>query len=144
MRVMYEPWFVKYKVDVVFAGHVHAYERSVSIPSTILRSKLIFSFFKSPCIVMIALALLECASEACNFLSSFIFQNDIHLCLWKYEKYFSFLPLLKTTCILKLQERVSNIAYNVVNGLCSPIKDLSAPVYITIGDGGNLEGLATK
>ena len=29
MRVMYEPWFVKYKVDVVFAGHVHGYERSV-------------------------------------------------------------------------------------------------------------------
>ncbi|KAL2331470.1 hypothetical protein Fmac_019051 [Flemingia macrophylla] len=50
MRVAFEPWFVKYKIDVVFAGHVHAYERS----------------------------------------------------------------------------------------------DMSAPVYITIGDGGNIEGLATK
>jgi hypothetical protein len=69
MRVMYEPWFVQFKVDVVFAGHVHAYERS---------------------------------------------------------------------------ERVSNIAYNVINGICAPVKDLSAPVYITIGDGGNLEGLATN
>ncbi|XP_062018579.1 purple acid phosphatase-like [Rosa rugosa] len=69
MRVMYEAWFVKYKVDVVFAGHVHAYERS---------------------------------------------------------------------------ERVSNIAYNIVNGICSPVKDQSAPVYITIGDGGNIEGLANN
>ncbi|KAG9456805.1 hypothetical protein H6P81_001313 [Aristolochia fimbriata] len=69
MRVMFEPWLVKYKVDLVFAGHVHAYERS---------------------------------------------------------------------------ERVSNIAYNIVNGLCSPVKDDSAPVYITIGDGGNHEGLATN
>ncbi|XP_008236959.1 PREDICTED: purple acid phosphatase-like [Prunus mume] len=69
MRVMYEPWFVKYKVDVVFAGHVHAYERS---------------------------------------------------------------------------ERMSNVAYNIVNGICIPVKDQSAPVYITIGDGGNLEGLATN
>uniref|UniRef100_A0A2P2KMY6 Purple acid phosphatase n=1 Tax=Rhizophora mucronata TaxID=61149 RepID=A0A2P2KMY6_RHIMU len=69
MRVMYEPWLVQYKVDVVFAGHVHAYERS---------------------------------------------------------------------------ERISNVAYNIVNGKCTPVKDQSAPVYITIGDGGNLEGLATN
>ncbi|XP_019169259.1 PREDICTED: purple acid phosphatase 2-like [Ipomoea nil] len=67
MRVMYEPWFVKYKVDIVFSGHVHAYERS---------------------------------------------------------------------------ERVSNVAYNIVNGQCSPVRDMSAPMYITIGDGGNIEGLA--
>ncbi|PSS29463.1 Purple acid phosphatase [Actinidia chinensis var. chinensis] len=69
MRVMFEPWFVHYKVDVVFAGHVHAYERS---------------------------------------------------------------------------ERVSNIGYNIVNGLCDPVNDQSAPVYITIGDGGNIEGLANN
>ncbi|KAM1348733.1 hypothetical protein ACFX2F_002876 [Malus domestica] len=69
MRVMNEPWFLKYRVDVVFAGHVHAYERS---------------------------------------------------------------------------ERVSNVAYNIVNGICKPVKDQSAPVYITIGDGGNIEGLATN
>ncbi|KAG4971838.1 hypothetical protein JHK85_038259 [Glycine max] len=67
MRVMFEPWFVKYKVDVVFAGHVHAYERS---------------------------------------------------------------------------ERISNIGYNITNGRCGPSKDQSAPVYINIGDGGNIEGLA--
>ncbi|KAM7272174.1 hypothetical protein ACFE04_026837 [Oxalis oulophora] len=67
MRVIYEKWFVKYKVDVVFAGHVHAYERS---------------------------------------------------------------------------KRISNIAYNITNGKCKPKSNPSAPVYITIGDGGNLEGLA--
>lgn len=69
MRVLYEPWFVEYKVDVVFAGHVHAYERS---------------------------------------------------------------------------ERMSNIAYNVTNALCSPVSNQSAPVYITIGDGGNQEGLTKE
>ncbi|KDP32671.1 hypothetical protein JCGZ_13669 [Jatropha curcas] len=67
MRVMFEPWFVQNKVDLVFAGHVHCYERS---------------------------------------------------------------------------HRVSNIRYNITNGLSTPIKDPSAPIYITIGDGGNIEGLA--
>ncbi|KAE9593496.1 hypothetical protein Lal_00028830 [Lupinus albus] len=69
MRVMFESWLVQYKVDVVFAGHVHAYERS---------------------------------------------------------------------------ERVSNVKYDIVNGKCTPVKDQSAPVYITIGDGGNIEGLANN
>ncbi|KAI3519197.1 hypothetical protein L1887_08224 [Cichorium endivia] len=67
MRVVFEPWFVKYKVDLVFSGHVHSYERS---------------------------------------------------------------------------ERVSNIRYNITDGLSTPVKDPSAPVYITIGDGGNIEGIA--
>ncbi|KAG6505848.1 hypothetical protein ZIOFF_038214 [Zingiber officinale] len=60
MRVMFEQWFVQYKVDVVFSGHVHAYERSV------------------------------------------------------------------------------------VNGKCEPVVDGSAPVYVTIGDGGNIEGPANN
>ncbi|KAL9309512.1 Purple acid phosphatase 11 [Arabidopsis thaliana] len=67
MRVTFEPWFVENKVDIVFAGHVHAYERS---------------------------------------------------------------------------ERVSNIQYNITDGMSTPVKDQNAPVYITIGDGGNIEGIA--
>ncbi|GMY05717.1 purple acid phosphatase 2-like [Fagus crenata] len=68
-RVVYEKTFVQYKVDIVFAGHVHAYERSI---------------------------------------------------------------------------RVSNILYNITNGLCTPVKDLNAPVYLTVGDGGNKEGLSSS
>ena len=30
MRVQFELWFVNAKVDIVFSGHVHAYERTVS------------------------------------------------------------------------------------------------------------------
>ncbi|KAM1201310.1 hypothetical protein FF1_017592 [Malus domestica] len=69
MRAVFERWFVQYKVDVVFAGHVHAYERSY---------------------------------------------------------------------------RISNIRYNVTSGYQYPIPDKSAPVYITVGDGGNQEGLAGR
>ncbi|OAE26722.1 hypothetical protein AXG93_3310s1210 [Marchantia polymorpha subsp. ruderalis] len=67
MRVIFEPFVVKYKVDIVFSGHVHAYERTYP---------------------------------------------------------------------------VSNVEYNIVNGLCTPKNDNSAPVYVVIGDGGNVEGLS--
>ncbi|KAM7275572.1 hypothetical protein ACFE04_017438 [Oxalis oulophora] len=69
MRVVFEKWFVHFKVDFVFAGHVHAYERSY---------------------------------------------------------------------------RISNINYNVTTGDRYPVPDRSAPVYITVGDGGNQEGLAGR
>ena len=29
MRNVFEAWFVEYKVDIVFSGHVHAFERTV-------------------------------------------------------------------------------------------------------------------
>lgn len=45
-------------------------------------------------------------------------------------------------CII-MQERVSNVVYNILNREYSSVKNLSAPVYITIGDGGNVEGLQT-
>ncbi|CAN8232475.1 unnamed protein product [Cochlearia groenlandica] len=69
MRAAFEEWFVEYKVDVIFAGHVHAYERSY---------------------------------------------------------------------------RISNVRYNVSSGDRYPVPDKSAPVYITVGDGGNQEGLASR
>ncbi|KAK4763075.1 hypothetical protein SAY86_008843 [Trapa natans] len=69
MRSVYEKWFVRKKVDLVFAGHVHAYERSY---------------------------------------------------------------------------RISNINYNVSSGDRYPIPEKSAPIYVTVGDGGNQEGLAGK
>ncbi|PKA62443.1 Phosphoenolpyruvate phosphatase [Apostasia shenzhenica] len=69
MRAAFEGWFVRLKVDVVFAGHVHAYERSY---------------------------------------------------------------------------RISNINYNITSGTRYPLPDKSAPVYITVGDGGNQEGLASR
>jgi len=43
-----------------------------------------------------------------------------------------------------LQYPVSNIKYNITNAICTPIIDPASPVYITIGDGGNIEGLAAK
>ena len=52
----------------------------------------------------------------------------------------------KSEEILKLgsQKRVSNAAYDIVNGECTPVFNPSSPVYITVGDGGNQEGLAAK
>ncbi|KAF7061739.1 hypothetical protein CFC21_068408 [Triticum aestivum] len=40
--------------------------------------------------------------------------------------------------------RFSNVAYNIVNGKATPVRDLDAPVYVTIGDGGNIEGIANN
>ncbi|KAH1056607.1 hypothetical protein J1N35_034672 [Gossypium stocksii] len=69
MRAVFEHWFVRYRVDFIFAGHVHAYERSY---------------------------------------------------------------------------RISNIRYNVSSGYRYPAPNKSAPVYVTVGDGGNQEGLAGR
>ena len=67
MRVMYEPWFVEYKVDVVFAGHVHAYERSVSAPypqARNLTAQNLSVFFQS------SFSDGQSVSYACSFFSS--------------------------------------------------------------------------
>ncbi|CAN6335265.1 unnamed protein product [Urochloa humidicola] len=69
MRAQFEKMAVDARVDAVFAGHVHAYERT---------------------------------------------------------------------------HRFSNIKYNVTDGKCTPIADRRAPVYVVVGDGGNIEGLADE
>ncbi|KAA3488905.1 Purple acid phosphatase 10 isoform 2 [Gossypium australe] len=52
-------------------------------------------------------------------------------------------PWLIVLCTAQfILKRISNIAYNIVNGMCTPVDDQSAPVYITIGDGGNHDGPA--
>jgi acid phosphatase type 7 len=43
-----------------------------------------------------------------------------------------------------LQYRISNVNYNITSGNRYPVPDKSAPVYITVGDGGNQEGLASR
>ncbi|KAL6640272.1 hypothetical protein ACP70R_022121 [Stipagrostis hirtigluma subsp. patula] len=40
--------------------------------------------------------------------------------------------------------RVSNVAYDIANGRATPAFNSSAPVYVNIGDGGNIEGLANQ
>jgi hypothetical protein len=40
--------------------------------------------------------------------------------------------------------RFSNVAYDIVNGKATPVRNLDAPMYINIGDGGNIEGIANK
>lgn len=41
-----------------------------------------------------------------------------------------------------MQFPVSNIKYNITNGACIPEVNPASPTYITVGDGGNIEGLA--
>ncbi|CAD5324989.1 unnamed protein product [Arabidopsis thaliana] len=43
-----------------------------------------------------------------------------------------------------MEERISNIQYNITDGMSTPVKDQNAPVYITIGDGGYIEGIANN
>ena len=42
------------------------------------------------------------------------------------------------------QYRISNIKFNVSSGPAYPVPDKSAPIYVTVGDGGNKEGLAER
>lgn len=46
--------------------------------------------------------------------------------------------------VIDLQYRISNIRYNVSSGYRYPVPNKSAPVYVTVGDGGNQEGLAGR
>ena len=117
MRVQFESWLVKAKVDIVFAGHVHAYERTVSI--ALILQHMMFCFNKSLRFHAIQRKTLNWQRKKLNFLVGSSLNWDLFM-----------------------QYRFSNIDYNIVNGNCTPKANPSAPVYVVIGDGGNAEGLA--
>ncbi|KAK7849862.1 bifunctional purple acid phosphatase 26 [Quercus suber] len=56
----------------------------------------------------------------------------------------SWFVCFKVDLIFAGHYRISNIHYNVSSGDRYPVPDKSAPVYITVGDGGNQEGLAGR
>ncbi|KAA3477670.1 bifunctional purple acid phosphatase 26-like [Gossypium australe] len=103
MRAVFELWFVRHRVDFIFAGHVHAYERS--------------------------------------FLSSMMSSEKLQYPTNHAEN--CFLLSIKSD-VIDLQYRISNIRYNVSSGYRYPVPNKSAPVYVTVGDGGNQEGLAGR
>ncbi|KAJ3687126.1 hypothetical protein LUZ61_016290 [Rhynchospora tenuis] len=50
----------------------------------------------------------------------------------------------KVDVVFAGHHRISNIDYNITNANCSPVPNNNAPLYITVGDGGNVEGLASE
>lgn len=52
--------------------------------------------------------------------------------------------MLRPPIFYPFQYRISNIHYNVSGGDAYPVPDKTAPIYITVGDGGNQEGLASR
>ncbi|MBA0777807.1 hypothetical protein Gotri_005780 [Gossypium trilobum] len=124
MRAVFEHWFVRHRVDFIFAGHVHAYERSI-----INRGR------PSP------------SGEKCNIKGKTVGQNieqrNRKVEKWIPEKLRNRFPHdIRTYCSAKY--RISNIRYNVSSGYRYPVPNKSAPVYVTVGDGGNQEGLAGR
>ena len=57
---------------------------------------------------------------------------------------FSFWSLTNVMFGVILQFSVSNIKSDLMNGDCLPVLNDDAPVYVVIGDGGNVEGLASQ
>ncbi|KAK8543244.1 hypothetical protein V6N13_136227 [Hibiscus sabdariffa] len=62
--------------------------------------------------------------------------------LFHYNYWYAFREKCSYVFPMNFQHRFSNIRYNVSSGERYPVPDESAPIYITVGDGGNVEGLA--
>ncbi|KAK6912596.1 hypothetical protein RJ641_022197, partial [Dillenia turbinata] len=81
------------------------------------------------------------ASKSSNPLWYAIRRASAHIIVLSSYSPFDNAPKLKCNPIA-LQYRISNIHYNITTGDRYPVPDKSAPVYVTVGDGGNQEGLA--
>jgi hypothetical protein len=64
--------------------------------------------------------------------------------IWFFSHVMSQWILMCAMFLFCFQYRFSNVDYNITGGNRYPVADKSAPVYITVGDGGNQEGLASR
>ncbi|KAG8491186.1 hypothetical protein CXB51_014409 [Gossypium anomalum] len=144
MRAVFEHWFVRHRVDFIFAGHVHAYERSVC---TFFLFHVAFSHWgkdKKELDPGIDWNQLLTIAASCGVAFPDHKQGQAQSLWGKVKHKRQDGQNIERKPAPESVYRISNIRYNVSSGYRYPVPNKSAPVYVTFGDGGNQEGLAGR